>query len=69
MGVAGSEAAVRTEETPVAQVEVVTARRQPHVVRAAVVVGRPAATVVVEVAPDRPERGGAVVTELQTIRA
>ena len=63
MGVAGI-VAVRTVETPVVQVEVVTARRRPHVVRVAVVVVRPAATVVVVVAPDRPIRGGVVVTSV-----
>ena len=63
MGVAGT-AAVRTEETPTGQVEVVTARRRPHVGRVAVVVVRPAATEVVVDALDRPVRGGAVVTEL-----
>ena len=62
MGVAGI-AAARTAETPIEQVEVVTARRRPHVVRVAVVVVRPAATVVVVVAPDRPV-SGAAVTEL-----
>ena len=62
MGVAGI-AAVRTVETPIEQVEVVTALRRPHVVRVAAAIARPAATVVV-VALDRPVRGGAVVTEL-----
>ena len=63
MGVAGT-AAARTEETPIVQEEVVTARRRPHTVRAAVGVVRPAATVVVVAAPERPVRGVAVVTEL-----
>ena len=60
--------AVRTVETPTVQVEAVTARRRPHVARVAVATVRPAATVGAA-APDRPVRGGVVVTELQTIRA
>ena len=63
MGAAGI-VAVRTVETPTVQAEAVTARRRPHFVRVAVVAERPAATVVVVVAPDRPVRGGSVVTEL-----
>ena len=63
MGVAG-RAAARTEETPIVQEEVVTARRRPHAFRAAAATVRPTATVVVYAAPDRPVRGVAVVTEL-----
>ena len=64
MGVAG-RAAARTEETPIVQEEVVTARRRPHAFRVAAVADRPTATtIVVAVAINRPVRGGAGVTEL-----
>ena len=56
MGGVGT-AAARTVEIPSAQVEVVTARRRPHVVRVAVATARPAATVGAG-ALDRPVKGG-----------